>query len=51
MNTQSGWGFSHLSDLPVTMSFGLVLAAVLVVLVLLRFFFADVRLSAGAGVK
>jgi hypothetical protein len=52
MNTESGsFGIAHLSDLPITLSFGLVLLGVLVVLVLLRFLFADVRLSAGAGVK
>ena len=52
MNTESNsFGISHLSDLPITMSFGLVLLAVLGVLVLLRILFADVRFSAGAGVK
>jgi hypothetical protein len=51
MNTESGFGISHLSDLPITMSMGLVLAAVLAVLILLRVLFADVRFSAGAGVK
>lgn len=52
MNTESGsFGISHLSDLPITMSFGLVLLIVLGVLVLLRILFADVRFSAGAGVK
>jgi hypothetical protein len=51
MNTESGFGFSHLSDLPITMSMGLVLLGVLAVLILLRVLFADVRFSAGAGVK
>lgn len=51
MNTENGFGFSHLSDLPITMSFGLVLLGVLVALVILRVMFADVRFSAGAGVK
>lgn len=46
-NDGSTWGLSHLSDMPITLSFGLVLVGVLVVLIVLRFLFADVTVRGG----
>ena len=39
------WGLSHLSSMPVTLSFGLVLLAVLVILVILRVVFGEIRVG------
>ena len=41
------FGLSHLAGLPISLSYGLVLLAVLVVLVLLRFLFADITVRGG----
>lgn len=46
-DTSSGWGISHLSDLPITTSYGVVLLAVVVILILLRLFFADITVRGG----
>jgi len=46
----SGWGFTHLAGLPITMTFGMVLLAVLIVLILLRVLFGEIRVSGGAKV-
>jgi hypothetical protein len=41
------FGISHLSSMPVTLTFGVVLLFVLVVLVLLRVLFGSVSVSGG----
>lgn len=46
-NGDSSWGVSHLSSMPVTMSYGLLLLGVLIVLIVLRFLFADVTVRGG----
>ncbi len=43
----SSWGVSHLSSTPITMSFGLLLLAAVVLLIVLRFAFADVSVRGG----
>jgi len=43
----SNWGFSHLSAMPVTLTFGVALLAVLVVLVILRVAFGSITVSGG----
>jgi hypothetical protein len=43
----SSWGFSHLSGMPVTLTFGVVLLAVLIVLVILRMAFGQISVSGG----
>lgn len=48
MDDESGFGVSHLSETPITMSFGLVLLGVLLLLVVLRLVFADVSVRGGA---
>ena len=45
---ESGWGVSHLASMPITLTFGMVLLAVLVVLILLRVVFGEIRVSGGA---
>jgi hypothetical protein len=40
---ESGWGFSHLANHPIALTFGTVLLSVLILLVILRLIFADVR--------
>ena len=45
---ESGWGVSHLSGMPITLTFGLVLLAVLIVLILLRVVFGEISVSGGA---
>jgi hypothetical protein len=45
---ESGWGVSHLSSMPITVTFGVVLLAVLVVLILLRVVFGEISVSGGA---
>lgn len=47
----SSWGFSHLASMPITLTFGAVLLAVLIVLVLLRVVFGDIHVGGSAGVK
>jgi hypothetical protein len=47
MNNDQGWGVSHLTDMPITATFGIALVAVLLLLVLFRFVFADVSLKGG----
>lgn len=47
---ESTFGVSHLSNLPITLTFGMVLVAVLIVLVLLRVVFGEISLSGGAKV-
>jgi hypothetical protein len=43
----TGWGFSHLTSMPITLSFGTLLLGVIVVLVILRFLFADISVRGG----
>jgi hypothetical protein len=47
MADDSNWGVSHLSDLPITTTYGVIILAVLIVLVLLRLFFADITIRSG----
>lgn len=51
MDQESGFGVSHLSETPITVSFGLVLMGVLLLLIILRLVFADVKVSGGGGVR
>lgn len=44
----SSFGVSHLASAPITLTFGAVLVGVLLLLVILRVLFADVRVSGGA---
>lgn len=44
---ESGYGFSHLASMPITLSFGLVLLGVLVALIILRVVFGEIRVGAG----
>lgn len=48
--TDSAFGVSQLSNNSITMTYGLVLIVVLVILVMLRLVFADVNVSGKAGV-
>jgi hypothetical protein len=41
------WGFSHLSSMPVTLTFGVALAVVLVILIVLRLAFGQISVSGG----
>ena len=43
----SSWGFSHLGSMPITLTFGVSLLLVLVVLVLLRVLFGSISVSGG----
>ena len=45
---ESGFGLSHLSSTPITTTFGMVLLAVLVLLIVLRLVFADITVRGGA---
>ena len=45
MDGESSWGFSHLASMPVTLSFGVVLFAVLVILIVLRVVFGEIRVG------
>jgi hypothetical protein len=48
MNGDDGnWGIGHLSAMPVTLTFGMALLAVLVVLVILRVAFGSITISGG----
>lgn len=51
MDDDSGFGLSHLASTPITMSFGLVLLGVLVLLIMLRLVFGNLNVSGGGGVK
>lgn len=51
MDDDSGFGLSHLSQVPITASFGLVLLGVLLLLIMLRLVFGSVGASAGGGVR
>lgn len=42
------FGLSHLSDKPITLSYGMLLVAVLVLLVILRIVFGSITVSGGA---
>lgn len=46
-NSGSGFGVAHLADMPITLTFGMVLIGVIILLVVLRFFFADVTVRGG----
>jgi len=48
---QSGWGVSHLSSMPITLTYGLVLLGVLIALILLRIVFGNISVGGSAGVK
>ena len=48
---ESGWGVSHLASMPITLTFGIVLLAVLIVLILLRVVFGNISVGGSAGVK
>ena len=43
----SGWGFGHLSSMPVTLTFGAALLAVLIVLVILHVAFGSISVQGG----
>lgn len=43
----TSWGVSHLSSAPITLTYGMLLLAVVVLLVVLRFAFADVSVRGG----
>ena len=45
---QSSWGISHLSSMPITLTFGTVLIGVLIILLILRLVFADISIRGGA---
>lgn len=42
---ESNWGVSHLSGMPITLTFGVVLAVVLLVLIFLRVVFGEIRVG------
>ena len=43
----SSWGVTHLSSMPITLTFGVSLLFVLIVLVLLRVLFGSISVSGG----
>ena len=43
----SSWGVAHLGSMPITLTFGIVLFTVLVVLILLRVLFGSISVSGG----
>lgn len=47
----SGFGLSHLSSLPITTTFGFLLIAVLILLLVLRLVFADISVSGRGGAR
>lgn len=47
MDGESGWGFGHLSSMPVTLTFGAALLMVLIVLVVLRVVFGSISVQGG----
>ena len=48
---QGTWGVSHLSGLPVTVTYALLIVTALAVLFLLRHFFGSIRVGTEAGVR
>jgi hypothetical protein len=48
MDDESGFGLGHLSEAPITASFGFVLLGVLLLLIILRLVFADISVRGGA---
>lgn len=48
---QSSFGITHLANHPITLTFGVALFAVLIILVVLRVVFGDIRVGAGVGTK
>lgn len=50
-SSQGSWGVSHLSGLPVTVSYALVIVVALIILFLLRHFFGSIRVGAEGGVR
>lgn len=47
MDDDSNWGIGHLGSMPVTLTFGVVLLAVLILLVVLRVAFGQISVSGG----
>jgi hypothetical protein len=47
MDGENSWGIGHLSGMPITLTFGVALFAVLVVLVILRVAFGSITVSGG----
>ena len=43
----SGWGIGHLSAMPITLTFGMALLIVLIVLVVLRVAFGEITVRGG----
>ena len=48
MDGESSYGFSHLSEHPITLTYGALLIGVLLLLVLLRVVFGSISVSGGA---
>jgi hypothetical protein len=51
MDSTSSWGLSHLSDMPETVTFGVVLVLALIVLLAMRLIFGEVTIGAKGGVR
>jgi hypothetical protein len=47
---ESMFGLGHLAGMPITLTFGTVLVAALIVLIILRVAFGEIRVSGGAKV-
>lgn len=47
MDGESSWGIGHLSARPITLTFGAVLIAVLIILVILRVAFGEISVRGG----
>lgn len=47
MGDDSNWGFGHLAAMPVTLTFGVALLAVLIVLIILRMAFGSISVQGG----
>jgi hypothetical protein len=50
-SSQGSWGVAHLSGLPVTVTYALIIVFALIVLFLLRHFFGSIRVGAEGGVR
>jgi hypothetical protein len=50
-SSQGSWGVAHLSGLPVTVTYALIIVAALIILFLLRHFFGSIRVGAEGGVR
>jgi hypothetical protein len=50
-DNQNSFGISHLSNHPITVSFGAALIMVLIVLVILRVVFGEITVGAKAGAR